>query len=406
MSSTDGLENARQINIKVNIAMKQRGLSLNRDKSICLIIGSEKQKTKASRDLIRQPLMCGDFETNEKQQDKWLGQILSSAGLTDCVAQTVSAREGKIRGACLEIAVIINDWRAKVLGGLETALMLWETCCVPSLLHGASTWVEMSSETEKTLNNLQCWFVRLVLQIGPGAPLSALLWDNQLLDMGLRVWVEKTMLVLHIRSLDKESLASRIYYKQMEENWTGLVDETKQICIELGIEDCNTTSMSRTNYRAVVTTACHRLNEERLRCQASVVKCGRIANEEYGKKSYVSNQNIEASRKWFRTRFGLQDFAGNYSHNRKFAKSDWLCRCKTDREEEGHIIRGQCSVYEDLRPQFGDLSEDSNLVEYFQAVLDRREDLENEDRKRQSSTAAVAASSVPVSRTGTSRPRD
>ena len=95
-----------------------------------------------------------------------------------------------------------------------------------------------------------------------------------------------------------------------------------------------------------------------MRCQASVVKCGRIANEEYGKKSYVSNHNIEISRKWFRTRFGLQDFAGNYSHNRKFAKSDWLCRCKSDRVEEGHIIRGQCSVYEDLRPQFGDLSED------------------------------------------------
>ena len=86
----------------------------------------------------------------------------------------MSAREGKICGASLEIAVIINDWRAKVLEGLETALMLWETCCVPSLLHGASTWVEMSSETEKTLNKLQCWFVRLVLQIGPGAPLSAL----------------------------------------------------------------------------------------------------------------------------------------------------------------------------------------------------------------------------------------
>ena len=97
-----------------------------------------------------------------------------------------------------------------------------------------------------------------------------------------------------------------------------------------------------------------------------------------------------------------QDFAGNYSHNRKLAKSDWLYRCKTDREEEGHIIRGQCSVYEDLRPQFGDLSE----VDYFQAVLDRREDLENEDRKRQSSTATVAASSGPVSRIGTSRPRD
>ena len=50
----------------------------------------------------------------------------------------------------------------------------------------------MNSETEGKLNNIQCWFVCLVLQIGPGAPLSALLWDSQLLDMGLRVWREKS----------------------------------------------------------------------------------------------------------------------------------------------------------------------------------------------------------------------
>ena len=37
------------------------------------------------------------------------------------------------------------------------------------------------------------------------------------------------MLVLHIRNIDNESLASRIYYQQMEESWTGLVDETKEI---------------------------------------------------------------------------------------------------------------------------------------------------------------------------------
>ena len=214
------------------------------------------------------------------------------------------------------------------------------------------------------------------------------------------------MLVMHLRSLDKESLASRIYYQQIHEQWPGLVDETRQICRELKIEDCNSTLMSRTDYRTVTTRACNRLNEERLRLRASEVKCGRIMREEYGKKGYVGQTNIEDSRKWFRTRFGLQDFAGNYSHNRKFAKTDWLCRCGTDKEEEGHIVRGQCSVYKDLREQFGDLSDDGNLVEYFQAVLDRREDLENEDRTRQSSTAAVAASPVPADRIGTSRPRD
>ena len=48
---------------------------------------------------------CVDLE--EKQQEKCLEQILSAAGLADCVSQTVAAREGKIRGACL----LEHGWR-------------------------------------------------------------------------------------------------------------------------------------------------------------------------------------------------------------------------------------------------------------------------------------------------------
>jgi hypothetical protein len=96
-------------------------------------------------------------------------------------------------------------------------------------------------------------------------------------------------------------------------------------------------------------------------------------------KSYIHTENIKQCRNWFRTRFGLQEFAGNYSHSKKYAKTNWMCRCGSEREEEGHIIRGHCEVYGDLRSQFGDLKEDNNLVQYFQAVLDRRDSLEEED---------------------------
>ena len=102
---------------------------------------------------------------------------------------------------------MVNDWRAKVVGGMETAILLWEACCVPSLLHGAGTWMEMSNDTERRLNTLQQWFLRLILQVGPGAPLASLYWETACLDMGLRVWREKVMLVLHIRSLGCETLA-------------------------------------------------------------------------------------------------------------------------------------------------------------------------------------------------------
>ena len=74
---------------------------------------------------------------------------------------------------------------------METALLLWEACCIPSLLHGAGTWTEMSRETEQRLNSLQQWYLRLVLQVGPGAPLPSLYWDFSCLEMGLRVDREK-----------------------------------------------------------------------------------------------------------------------------------------------------------------------------------------------------------------------
>ena len=53
----------------------------------------------------------------QKEKDKWLGQQLASGGLVESVAATVAAREGNIRGAGLEIATIVNDWRSQTAGG-------------------------------------------------------------------------------------------------------------------------------------------------------------------------------------------------------------------------------------------------------------------------------------------------
>ena len=144
-----------------------------------------------------------------KPSFKWLGQILSES-----VSATVEAQVGKIRGACLEIAQIINDWRSQAVGGMDTALLLWESCCIPSLLHGAGTWTDISKETEKKLNQLQSWFCCFIFQVGQGAPLASMSWDLSVLDVGLRVMMEKIMLVLYIRNLEEHTLARRKYEEQ------------------------------------------------------------------------------------------------------------------------------------------------------------------------------------------------
>ena len=168
------------------------------------------------------------------------------------------------------------------MGGLETALMLWEACCIPSMLHGAGTWVDINKSTENRLNALQVWFVRLALRIGQGFSVVSLLWDTSLLDMSIRIWREKIMMVLHLRSLDEKSLARQVYEEQKLKDWPGLARETRNICINLDIEDCNITQIGRTKYRDYVTQACHKINEERLRSKATDIKCARISTESYG----------------------------------------------------------------------------------------------------------------------------
>ena len=104
--------------------------------------------------------------------------------------------------------------------------------------HAAS---QINTATENRLNAIQNWFVRLALRIGQGSPVASLLWDSSLLDMSIRVWREKIMMVIHLRSLDETTLGRRIYEEQKKNNWSGLAKETKTICESMNIEDCNIT---------------------------------------------------------------------------------------------------------------------------------------------------------------------
>ena len=375
LHSVGGVKEARKANIKMEHVVKKLNLKFNEDKTFCICIGSLKQRRTIKEELAQQPLMCGSFETKLKDNFKWLGQTISSGGLAESVAATVAAREGKIRGACLEIAAIVNDWWSHIVGGMETALLLWEACCVPSLLHGAGTWVEITAATEKKINQIQNWFLRLVLQVGPGAPLASLSWDTSVLDMGLRVKKDKIMMVLHLRSLHEDTLARQIYEEQKTNKWPGLALETLTICQELQIEDCNLTQLDRGLYKKIVIAACHKKNEQNLRGLAKG-KCERLNHEEYGKKDYLHMKNIHEIRQQYRTRFGLQPFAGNYSNDKRFARSGWLCKCQTAREEEGHLMSGQCPVYGDLTNNYSDLTDIDSLVQLFKEILDRRDELD------------------------------
>ena len=103
--------------------------------------------------------------------------------------------------------------------------------------------------------------------------------------------------------------------------------------------------------------------------------------ESYGKKAYISGSFIHEVRKMYKTRFGMHPFAGNFSHDRRFSRTEWLCRCGHSKEEESHILLGNCEVYGDIRQKFESNLNDSDLVKLFSEVLDRREKLEDDEKQ-------------------------
>ena len=77
-------------------------------------------------------------------------------------------------------------------------------------------------------------------------------------------------------------------------------------------------------------------------------------------------------------------FAGNFSKDRRFLPTHWMCRCGVGREEEEHIKVTSCTLYQDILVKYSDLSEDNQLARFYAEVLDWRDkfDREEEERKK------------------------
>ena len=55
-----------------------------------------------------------------------------------------------------------------------------------------------------------------------------------------------------------------------------------------------------------------------------------------------------------------------------------MCKCKESREDEAHLLSGQCKVYGDLTLKYQDITYDGNLVQLFTEILERRDQLDRE----------------------------
>ena len=84
----------------------------------------------------------------------------------------------------------------------------------------------------------------------------------------------------------------------------------------------------------MVTDMLHVFNEKILRSDmAGKAKCERILRDRYDEKDYVTHGLHHRVRQQFATRVSMLPFAGNYSRDKRFLRTQWMCRCSQFREE-------------------------------------------------------------------------
>ena len=98
-------------------------------------MGTKKYKEKVREEVKYLPLKFGDFSMLEKDQDVYLGDVLSSDGLSASVQSTVAHRLGKVKGAIYEAAAILKDYRIQAIGAATQKTGYLPTISSKNVLH-------------------------------------------------------------------------------------------------------------------------------------------------------------------------------------------------------------------------------------------------------------------------------
>ena len=183
--------------------------------------------------------MFGGFTTKEKKVDKYLGDLFSSEGLGDSIMETIHDRAGKVKTAMMEVKGIMEDFRMQAVGGIMGAWDLWNIASIPSLLTNCGTWTELPRKAVDVCDELQNFFIRIMLQVLVSTPKVALRVETGMFRMKQRILQEKLNIAQFIRQSGSQSLAGRVYREQLDQGWPGLAKEVEAICQEIKINNIN-----------------------------------------------------------------------------------------------------------------------------------------------------------------------
>ena len=262
MRASKSIEDARAGVTKLEAMAESKNLNYNVNKSCLIIMGPKKKTKNIEKELEDNPILLSGVPMKVKSKEKYLGEILCS-GLAESIDATVDKRKGQALLAINEIASIVNDTRAKTIGGIEVATEIWDLAILPYLLNSSGTWIGMKKSTLEKMNRIQNKFLQRILQV-TSAVIPLMYWDLGQMIMVNQILKRKLLLIHHISHLDTNSLAFKVYQQEKLHGLPGLFQEVKEELSNLGITIKEMEGTTKTEWKVIVKKITHDKNEQDL----------------------------------------------------------------------------------------------------------------------------------------------
>ena len=166
---------------------------------------------------------------------------------------TINERKLRIFTAIHETISIIEDNRLNQLGGLRSALEIWNIAIIPALLNNAEVFTILDSSIQNLPEDFQSCLLRGLLALPKSCPIPSLAYESDSLQMKVRVFSRILNFVKHITCQDKVSnLSNQIMNEQLSNNWDGLSKDAQLICDEINVSGLFDPEINKNQFKSLV----------------------------------------------------------------------------------------------------------------------------------------------------------
>ena len=384
MRLSDNPKNAQYGNSKMEEFIGRKNLTLNLDKSNYIVVGNSTSRRKMKTELNKSPLTICGVKMDEVDKLKYLGDTISFSN-DESIHKTITRRIGVSKFAIVEIRSIIEDSRASILGGINVAFDLFESCVVSSLLHNAETWDSIPKKTMKIIDDFFNNFLRRILRVCTGTPIPNLYWHTGFLKADKVILQKKLLFLHHLSNLPEGSLGREFFDLQQSNDLVGLVKEMKLHLEALGVSNLRT--ITKHHWKNRVKAYIKNLNKKELIEDSKRYKKINLeenADEEFKRKDYFSALNLEDVRMKFKIESKVVPTIRNH-FKRKYRNNSLKCPSCRMSSVSSHVeefdtsthVLYNCPTFRDQRMN-KDFSNDQHLVDFFKFVIEYRME-NNED---------------------------